>query len=155
MHYLIVGAMLYLFWLLLSGHYSPFLLGAGAVSILLVTWVLWRMDRVDGEPRSIPPSLGLVRYGTWLLGAVIKSNIEVVRLIWDPKLPIQPTWRRLDVQLRSTMLRTLYANSITLTPGTLTTDVEDDHFMVHSLTEEGMQELEDGRMERKIRRLHT
>ena len=60
---------------------------------------------------------------------------------------------RLDTQVSTAMEKTFYANSITLTPGTLTTDVGDDHFMVHALSQEGMRELREGEMERRILRL--
>lgn len=153
MHYLFVAIALYLFWLLLSGHFTAFFLGLGALSVLLVSWLLRRMDRTDKEPITLHPSLGLLGYGGWLLWSVVKSNIDVALRIWNPSLPVQPTWGRLDTQVSSSLEKTLYANSITLTPGTLTTDVRDDHFLVHSLTPEGIEELREGEMERRIRRL--
>ena len=62
-------------------------------------------------------------------------------------------WQRLDTEVSTPLEKTLYANSITLTPGTLTTDVRDDHFMIHSLCPEGIEELRKGEMEKRIRRL--
>jgi multicomponent Na+:H+ antiporter subunit E len=153
MHFIIVALTLYLFWLLLSGHFTVLLLGLGGLSTLLVVWILRRMDRADGEPTTAHFSLGLIGYGTWLLAIVVKSNVDVVRRIWDPGLPIDPRWRRLDTQAMSKVQKTLYANSITLTPGTLTTDVREDHFMVHSLSEAAIEDLKAGEMERRIRRL--
>ena len=153
MHYLLVAIALYLFWLFLSGHFTAFFLGLGALSVLLVSWLLRRMDRVDGEPITLHPSLGLLGYAGWLFKCVVQSNIDVAIRIWDPSLPIHPSWGRLDTKVSSSLEKTLYANSITLTPGTLTTDVRDDHFLVHSLTREGIEELREGEMERRIRRL--
>jgi len=75
------------------------------------------------------------------LAQSVLSNIDLVRRIWDPTLPIRPTWQRLDIKVTSSLAKMLYANSITLTPGTLTTDVRKDHFMVHSLTSDGIEEL--------------
>ena len=109
--------------------------------MLLVMWFLRRMDRVDGELGFLPVGPRLVRYLVWLMWQVVLSNIDLVRRIWDPALPIRPTWQRLDIQVRSPLAKTLYANSITLTPGTLTTDVKEDYFMVHSLSPEGMEAL--------------
>ena len=60
---------------------------------------------------------------------------------------------RLDTEVSSPLEKTLYANSITLTPGTLTTDVRDDYFLVHSLSREGLEELRHGEMQRRVRRL--
>jgi len=84
---------------------------------------------------------------------VVLSNIDLVRRIWDPTLPIRPTWQRLDIKVTSPLAKTLYANSITLTPGTLTTDVREDHFMVHSLSPDGIEDLRKGGMEEQILRL--
>ena len=153
MHFIIVALTLFLFWLLLSGHFTVLLLGLGGLSTLLVVWILRRMDRVDGERTTAHFSLGLLGYCSWLLWCVVKANVDVVRRIWDPSLPIDPRWRRLDTQVTSNLEKTLYANSITLTPGTLTTDVRDDHFMVHSLSEAAIDELKAGEMERRIRRI--
>jgi multicomponent Na+:H+ antiporter subunit E len=111
------------------------------------------MDRVDGELGVLPMRPRLLNYLLWLMWQVVLSNIDLVRRIWDPTLPIRPAWQRLDIKVTSSLAKTLYANSITLTPGTLTTDVKDDHFMVHSLSSDGIDELRKGGMERQIQRL--
>ena len=152
MHYLLVSLTLYLFWLILSGHFSSLLLSLGVLSALLSTWLLWRMDRVDKTPVGLLPSLALLNYGFWLLWELVKANINVARRIWDPALPVEPGWARLPVNVSSPLQKVLYANSITLTPGTLTADVLEDHFLVHHLTREGIEELREGEMERRIRR---
>jgi multicomponent Na+:H+ antiporter subunit E len=153
MHYLIVSFFLAIFWLLLSGHFTALLMSFGLVSVALVIWFLWRMDVADREPATLHPSFRIVGYLFWLFWSVVKSNIDVARRIWHPDLPIQPTWTRLDTKVSTPLEKTLYANSITLTPGTLTTDVRDDHFWIHALSREGIEELRAGEMERRIRRL--
>ena len=153
MHYVATFASVFLFWLLLSGYFTTLLISLGVLSSLLVVWLLWRMDHVDKEVRTIAHIPAVVLYALWLLWQVIKSNIDVARRIWDPKLPIQPTWRRLDIRISSVLEITFYANSITLTPGTLTVDVKEGHFVVHALSEEAMLELLEGEMERRIRRI--
>jgi multicomponent Na+:H+ antiporter subunit E len=140
-------------WLLLSGHYSALILSFGAVSLLIVIWFMWRMDRVDESLGVLPMRPRMLYYLLWLMWQVVLSNIDLVRRIWDPALPIRPTWQRLDIKVTSSLAKTLYANSITLTPGTLTTDVREDHFMVHSLTPDGIEDLRKGRMEEQIQRL--
>ncbi len=140
-------------WLLLSGYYIPLILSLGAVSVAIVVWFMWRMDRVDEELGVLPMRPRLLYYLLWLMWQVVLSNIDLVRRIWDPTLPIRPTWQRLDITVTSALAKTLYANSITLTPGTLTTDVKEDHFMVHSLSPDGIEELRKGGMERQIKRL--
>jgi multicomponent Na+:H+ antiporter subunit E len=140
-------------WLLLSGHYTGLILSLGVLSVAIVIWFLWRMDRVDRELGVLPMRPRLLYYLLWLMWQVVLSNIDLVRRIWDPTLPIRPTWQRLDVKVTSALAKTLYANSITLTPGTLTTDVKEDHFMVHSLSADAIDELRQGEMERQIKRL--
>ena len=148
-HVLLLGS----FWLALSGHFSMLLVGLGVLSVALVVAILIRMDRADGESQFLRPTPRLVGYGGWLIGAVVKSNIAVARRIWDPKLPVRPVWQRLDTGVETPMERTLYANSITLTPGTLTTDVREGYFLVHALAAADVDALRDGDMESRIRRL--
>ena len=153
MFYLIIALSLMGFWVVLSGHFTLLLLSFGVVSSVFVAWLLRRMDRVDQETVRPRLGLGLLGYGLWLLWCVVKANIDLARRIWHPKLPIHPVWERLEVGVETPMEQTLYANSITLTPGTLTTEVQDDHFMVHCVSQEGLDELREGEMERRIRRL--
>lgn len=153
MHYLLIAIAMYAFWLLLSGYFLALLLALGGLSVLIVMVLLRRMDRVDGEPVALHPSLKFFHYIGWLLWQVVLSNIDVAKRIWDPALPIQPRWKKLDTKVTTPLEKTLYANSITLTPGTLTTDVGDDHFMIHSLTAEGLEELRQGEMQRRIKNI--
>ncbi len=153
MYYLILTLSLCLFWVLLSGHFTALLLSLGIASVLLVVWFLRRMDRVDGEVSFMRMSFGLVGYLTWLFVAVVKANIDVVRRIWAPEMPISPNWTRIETGIATPLKKTLYANSITLTPGTLTTGAREDHLMVHCLTKSNAEDLGEGEMERRIRKL--
>lgn len=141
------------FWLLLSGHYTPLLIMLGAASVTLVVWLLRRMDRTDQEPVPLRPGFGLLLYLGWLFWCVIKANIDLARRIWDPKLPVNPVWAPLETRVKTPVEVALYANSITLTPGTLTTDVSDDHFMIHAISQEGIDDLREGEMERRVLKL--
>mgnify|MGYP002639268588 CR=1 FL=1 len=153
MYYLILTVSLALFWVLLSGHFTALLLSLGLVSVLLVVWFLRRMDRIDGEASFMRMSLGLIGYLFWLFWAVVKANLDVVRCIWAPEMPISPNWSRIDTEIVTPLKKTLYANSITITPGTLTTNAREDHLMVHCLTQANAEDLRDGEMERRIRKL--
>ncbi len=153
MHYVALVVALSVFWLLLSGHYTLLLLSLGAVSVGIVLFLQYRMDQLDREPARIRIGFRLIHYALWLLKELVIANIDVAKRIWDPTLPIDPQWQKLPVSLKSRHAKTLYASSITLTPGTLTTDVQDDHFLVHSLSPEGMQQLQEGEMERRISKL--
>ena len=111
------------------------------------------MDRADSAPGSIILNFKFARYLAWLAGQIVVSNIDVARRIWDPNLPINPAWRRIKVSLRRPITKTLYANSITLTPGTVTTEVGDDYIVVHSLDHQGINRVAEGDMEARIARL--
>lgn len=153
MHYLRILLFLAAFWWFLSGYLLALILALGTLSVLLVTWFVRRMDRVEGGYQRLRVGPGLFRYLGWLMWQVVLSNIALVRCIWDPALPIRPVWKRLDTRVATPFEKALYANSITLTPGTLTTDVTDDHFMIHCLDPAGLQELKGGEMEQRIRSL--
>ncbi len=153
MFYLSIAFLLSVFWIVLSGHFDPLLLGLGLGSVGLVVLFLRRMDKADLEPAALFPNGRMLRYLFWLGGCVVRSNIDVARRIWHPALPIELRWSRIDTALKSPLEKSIYANSITLTPGTLTTDVHEDHLFVHSLSQEGIDELRDGEMERRISRI--
>ncbi len=148
--YWLTAVALVLFWLLLSGHYTSLLLSLGGAAVLLVLWIVRRADHVDQTPVVLVPTWRLLRYLLWLARMVVESNIDVARRIWNPKLPISPRWERIPHRLDSPLKTTLYANSITLTPGTLTADIGEGYFLVHGLTEQGITDLRDGEMERRV-----
>lgn len=153
MYYLFLTLFLVLFWTLLSGHFSALLLSMGVVSSILVVWFLRRMDKVDGEVSFMRPSLALGTFLGWLFLEVVRANIDVARRVWDPKLPIAPRTVKIKPKTTDALNKTLYANSITLTPGTLTTHAEQDYFLVHCLTEQHADDLQSGRMEDRIHSL--
>jgi multicomponent Na+:H+ antiporter subunit E len=140
------------FWLLLSGHYTPLLLTLGVLSTLLVVWLLSRLDRADGQPLYLGSIPRLGRYLVWLFGQVVLANIAVSKRILDPRLPIQPVWHPLDVEVDSDLQKTLYASSVTLTPDTFTTHIEDGRLMVHALWPESIDSLREGEMQKQVRR---
>jgi multicomponent Na+:H+ antiporter subunit E len=139
-------------WLLWSGIYKPLLLWLGAFSCALSAYVAYRIgffERTTGL-HVIPkmPALSL-----WLLVEIVKSSLEVVRIVLNPKLPISPTVVYLDAEPKGPVGQVILANSITLTPGTVTLDVFNDRLCVHCLTREGAQALESGDANRRIAEL--
>ena len=129
-------------WVLLSGILSPLLLGFGLASSLAVAWLAARADRRDGEPIPFALRIGrLARYLLWLAWEIVKSNVDVSRRILSPGLPIAPAVRWLPASQRSELGRVVYANSITLTPGTLSIDLRDGWVEVHALNEESLDAL--------------
>lgn len=139
------------FWLLLSGHYTPLLLTLGALSVWLVIWLLGKLDRVDEQPLYLGSIPKVIRYLLWLFGQVVLANIAVSRRILHPKLPIQPVWQPLEIELDSHLQKTLYASSVTLTPDSFTTNIEDGRLMVHALWPESIDGLRAGEMQDRVR----
>jgi multicomponent Na+:H+ antiporter subunit E len=143
-------------WLLLSGYFDvPLLLSFGVLSCALVVFVAWRTEAIDPEERPLRLRLNLhvLGYWPWLLWQIVLANLDVAKRIVDPKLPISPTLITLKPSQRSDLGRVIYANSITLTPGTVTTDLSGDTLEVHALTREAADSLLEGDMDRRVTRL--
>ena len=138
------------FWLLLSGYIQPLLLGFGAVSVIVVLFVLKRMDDVDQEKQEIGTGLRLIRYTPWLIGQILSSSLQVTKLIWGSPNKVSPSLAKISADNIPPDRRALYANSITLTPGTLSVDIVDDEIIVHALQESSIEELKQKAMEKKI-----
>ena len=141
------------FWLLLSGYFVPLLLGLGAVSIFFVVAIALRMDAVDHESQPLHLKSRFMLYWAWLAREIVKSNIDVVRCIWSPVSAISPTRIRLAATQRTAVGKVAYANSITLTPGTVAMRLEGDQIEVHALTRAVAASLQDGEMDRRAREL--
>ena len=132
--YVLLGLTMFGLWLLLSGHYKPLTLGFGVFSSLLVTYLAWRMDREDRYTYPLILTWRLVGYWVWLIKEIMKSNVNVIRIILSPSLPISPIMVPFHACMKSDLARMIYANSITLTPGTITTGTEGDILRIHALT---------------------
>ncbi len=137
-------------WLLLSGHWSMLLLGLGLASVLLVVFCARRLEVIDDEGMPIEIIPGLVRYAPWLIQQIILSCLDVSKRILNPKMPISPAIVHIDAGQKSDMGRVSLANSITLTPGTISLDVGRDTIEVHALSAESAASLADGEMARRV-----
>ncbi len=142
---------LFAFWLLLSGYFTAFLMGAGALCVLAVLAFARRMDVMDheGQLLRLAPQ-ALFRYWPWLVKEIVLSAWQVSKIILHPRRPISPTLHRVKASQRTDVGRAVFANSITLTPGTIAVEVERDEILVHALTEEGARALAAGEMDRRV-----
>jgi len=146
-HAVILGASLAVFWLLLSGFFTmPLLLILGALSVAFTLYLALRMDREDGERVSLLVDLPIIRYWLWLLVEIVKSNIDVAKLILTPKLKLTPRMVRVKATQTSDVGIVIYANSITLTPGTVTVDIVGDEILVHALSQATADGVSNGDM---------
>jgi multicomponent Na+:H+ antiporter subunit E len=150
-HALSLGIFLAALWLLLSGFFKPLLLFFGLVSVCLTVYLATRMDVVDHEGHPVHLKIGLtISYWLWLLKEIILSNIDVCRRILSPAMPISPTVIKVRSTQTTDLGHVIYANSITLTPGTVSMSVDGDMIEVHTLTAEGAQNLQAGEMNRRV-----
>jgi multicomponent Na+:H+ antiporter subunit E len=138
------------FWLLLSGHLAALDLGAGVLASALVALHNRGEEELSTAVRLWPRVA--VTYVPWLLREIVKSNVEVARIVLSPRLPIDPVVIRQTTALRTPLGLTTYGNSITLTPGTVTLDVEGSTVVVHALTADGARALLDGDMAARVAR---
>ena len=143
---------LFAFWLLLSGYFVPFLLTMGLLSAIAVAMLGRRMDLVDHEGHPIQLSWRLIFYWPWLFKEIVLSAWSVSRVILDPRLPVSPTLVRAKTSQKTTVGLVTYANSITLTPGTISVEVKPGEILVHALTREAANGLLEGEMDRRVTR---
>lgn len=137
-------------WLLLSGIFEAWLLALGLASIFLIVLFANRMDVIDHEGHPIHISWRALLFWPWLAWEIVKANIDVARVILHPKLPITPTVLRIKASQVTELGHVFYANSITLTPGTVTLSVENGGMDVHAITQGAIDELMSGEMDRRV-----
>jgi multicomponent Na+:H+ antiporter subunit E len=147
-----LAGFLLLFWLALSGHYTPWLIAMGVASALLTALAARRLGIVDPEGHPLHLLWGAFTYFPWLAREVAKSAWGVSKIIINPRLPISPTMTVVKASQRTGAGLATYANSITLTPGTITVGVTGNDLTVHALTSEGARDLEAGGMDARVRR---
>jgi multicomponent Na+:H+ antiporter subunit E len=149
------GLLLAAFWVLLSGHYTPLLLTLGAASVLLVCWLTYRAGLPEPRQSAFRFARRLPLYVLWLEKEVLLAAFQVVRRAWSPKIHLDPQIGLTPATRMSALAETTYANSITLTPGSLSIHLADDDIEVHSLDRAGIDALHEGRMLGLIRRLEN
>ncbi|WP_164078329.1 Na+/H+ antiporter subunit E [Alteromonas facilis] len=140
-----LAILLALLWLLLSGYYHPLMLSFGAFSVIFVVWLTTRMDEVDKDRFTLFVTGDFVIFIFKLLKRVVTSNIDVTLRILGVK-PLHSKFIELEMPFDDELSKVLYANAITLTPGTSSISMEGGKLLVHTLSEEGAKDLEEGDM---------
>jgi len=152
----------FLLWLAFSGFLDPFHLALGVISVIIVVAAVWKLAIFpqDMPGRDVWTALyGPLRwhlaivYPIVLLLNIIRANLQVAALVVAPKMPIDPVILRFNTHYETDAAKILLGNSITLTPGTVTLDIEDDTFIVHALSPALADSLCDGTDQRRILRL--
>ena len=153
MRYILMGVVLFGIWLLWSGHYTvehALVFAMGMSSCAFVVYLSHRLDIVDEEGHPIHLAGRLVLYIPWLLWAIVKANVDVAKRVLSPKLPIDPCVVRVEATQKSDLCRVIFANSITLTPGTVSLDLDGEDIVVHALTREAAEDVQSGDMNRRV-----
>ncbi|MGF1640211.1 MAG: Na+/H+ antiporter subunit E [Rhodospirillales bacterium] len=146
-----LAGVLAVLWLLLSGYvHEPLLLGLGAVSVAGVAFIARRMDVIDHEGHPIQLSSRALLYWPWLLKEIVLANIDVAKVLIRWRMPLDIAVFNVKASQRSELGRVVYANSITLTPGTVTLALDDDILTVYALTTGAAEGVNSGEMDRRV-----
>jgi multicomponent Na+:H+ antiporter subunit E len=142
---------LLLLWLLLSGHYTVMVTAFGVISALGVTVLANRLGVLEPDGWSFAFLARLAGYFPWLIKEVASANVELARRIWNPTLPIRPQVIRTRTSQRTPVALATFANSITLTPGTLSLDADEPGVIrVHAIADSTAEGLQTGEMDRRV-----
>jgi len=126
---------LFLFWVLLNGSLAPDVLLVGVVAALVISLLFRHGLAVFSEFRATPRAfITAIAYVFFFIKELVKSNLNLARIVLSPALPLNPGIVKVRTKLKSRMGRLLLANSITLTPGTLTVDLEGEWLYIHWVT---------------------
>ena len=138
----------FVIWLLLSGHYDPLLLTLGVLSCITCLYVTWKAKFIDEEGLPLHLLIRLPIYTLWLFKEIIKANIDTAKIIIinNP----DPQNFRVKSSQKTEAGKVTYANSITLTPGTVTTVLDGDILEVHALSTDMADDVKSGAMDKKV-----
>lgn len=141
-----VFILLLITWIVLSGLIDPFHIGLGVISSALVTWLssdLLFEDRSKSILTRCKQALRFPSYLLWLLWQIVLANIHVLKISFSPNLndKIQPQLVKFRTGLKTDFQKYVLAQSITLTPGTVTLDIKDDVFIIHAISDHAAKGL--------------
>lgn len=151
MKYIIAFFILFLNWVIWSGMFDAFHLSLGVISCLLVIYmshdILFTSKKITSK--HLMEVIRFIKYIPWLLYQIVLSNIYVARLVMNPNMPIDPHVIRFKTKLKKDISVVTFANSITLTPGTITADIKEGEFYVHCISKKVADDLP-GEMENRV-----
>lgn len=145
------GILLFLFWLLLSGHFEPLLLGLGLASVVSTIYLARRMNLIDHESYPLHLFSRLPAFLVYIIKEIVKANIDVMkRIMTFGGKSISPRLVEIPLPQKTDLGRAIYATAITLTPGTVSVKIKNDTLVVHALTKEAADDLSAGVMAKAI-----
>ena len=142
-------------WIIFSGKLDPFHLAMGGISALFITLIsssFLFLDRSRSAGQRLGEIIRIPGYLIWILGKIIQANLHILKLALTPGnlKGVEPSMVKVKTSLKTDFGRYILANSITLTPGTITVMMEGDELLVHSISEETAAGVADRTMERRI-----
>ncbi|MBY8974857.1 Na+/H+ antiporter subunit E [Rhodobacteraceae bacterium NNCM2] len=153
MRLFLISATLFGFWLLMSGEWEhEWLIWAGAILSVAVVGFCLMKGLTDEEGFPIEKLPRAMLFWPWLIWQIVLSALSVTRIILSPSLPISPRMVKVAAKQKSAVGLTTYANSITLTPGTISVEVSEQGkaIWVHAITEDGAEGMKDDPMNAKV-----
>ena len=136
------------FWLLMSGYYTPLILSLGVISCILCVYLTIKGKFLDNETLPIYFFPRLIQYTLWLIKEILKSNIQTAKVIIMKSE--EPELFSVKASQKTNEGKVTYANSITLTPGTVTTQIKNDIFEVHALTKDFGDDVRSNEMDKMV-----
>ena len=149
-HTVSLGILLFALWVGLSGQINGLMLSLGLVSTLIIVYLSNRMDAIDREIYPAHLTVLLLRFWLFLAREVIVANIDVIKRIFRPGKNISPQLFELPLTQKSVLAHVIYANAITMTPGTVSANLDTKTVTVHTLSIEAAQDLLSGRMAKAV-----
>lgn len=152
------GATLMAVWLILSGMFDLFHVGAGVLSVLVVLWMNRRIMALRLFPDDVSEWEQLrfehsLRFIPWLMYEIVEGSLQVASAVLHPRMPIAPALIRFRVKLPAVGAKVLLGNVITLTPGTVTLGIQDDELVIHALRKNAADSIIDGTLPKWIAQL--
>lgn len=146
---------LFVHWVIWSGMLDAFHLSLGVISCAIVTFMshdfLFQREKFTWS--AVSEAFRFIAYIPWLMYQIVLSNIHVAKIVLNPEMPIDPKFVWYDCTLKKDISQVTLANSITLTPGTITTEITDGRYYVHCLDQKVADDLMAGDMEKRVARI--
>ena len=154
MRFVLTALIMFAFWIFLSGKFSFILLLSGVISSLLVSYMSNDLLIGNGDMKlGFIRTIRFIRFLPWLLWQIVLANIDLALRTLHPKMPINPILINIKNNLKTDLGMVILANSITLTPGTVTIDVNENEFLVHVISEKAAQSLISGEMQARVKKI--
>ncbi len=152
MSFLITAIAMFAFWILLSGEFTFILITSGVIASLIVAYLSHDIfiGKADFKTET-GRVFRFIVYVPWLLWEIVLANVEIACLVLSPKSLVDPQIVRLKPDLKTDLGIVTLANSITLTPGTVTIEANREEFVIHAIWQKSAEGIISGEMQQKVK----